>query len=107
MKNFFKEIVSIQCKINILKRSGPTMMITGQSQVFYGVVSILNLIWLVLSIYITWNCLREARWDKVFLDPSDLKARGFVLIISIVIGTMLADFFTTYLTNSLYLKFIF
>ena len=82
-------------------------MMTGQSQVFYGVVSVLNLVWLVASIYITWICLREARWDKIFFDSSDLKARGFVLILSIVIGTMLANFFTTYLTNSLYLQFLF
>ncbi len=79
----------------------------GNSPFFYGVVSILNIIWLVASIYITWICIREARWDKVFYDPSSPKARGFVLIVSIVIGTVLAEFFTTYLTNSLYLKFLF
>ncbi len=83
------------------------VMISGQSQFFYGIVSALNIVWLVLSIYITWVCLREARWDKIFPDPTDIKARGFVLILSIMIGTMLAEFFTTYLTNSLYLQFLF
>ncbi|WP_367114475.1 DUF1146 family protein [Desulfuribacillus stibiiarsenatis] len=80
---------------------------SGESQVFYGVVSIINLIWLGVCIYITWVCLREARWDKVFYDTTGIKARGFVLIMSIIIGTMLADFFTKYLTNSLYLRFLF
>lgn len=83
------------------------MLMAGQSHLFYGVVSILNLIALIGSIYITYICLREARWDKIFLDPTDLKSRGFVLIVSIIIGTMLAEFFTTYLTNSLYLQFLF
>ena len=82
-------------------------MIPGNSQFFYGVVSVLNIVWLVASIYLTWICIREARWDKVFYDPTSTKARGFVLIVSIVIGTVLAEFFTTYLTNSLYLQFLF
>ncbi|OEF96790.1 DUF1146 family protein [Desulfuribacillus alkaliarsenatis] len=83
------------------------MMMAGQSQMFYGIVSFLNIIMLVGSIYLTYICLREARWDKVFYDASDIKARGFVLILSIILGTMLAEFFTQYLTNSLYLQFLF
>jgi len=82
-------------------------ILSGQSQLFYGVVSIINILWLVVSIFITWVCIREARWDKIFLDPTDIKARGFVLIVSIIIGSMLAEFFTTYLTNSLYIQFLF
>ena len=82
-------------------------ILSGQSQLFYGVVSIINILWLVVSIFITWVCLREARWDKIFLDHTDIKARGFVLIVSIIIGSMLAEFFTTYLTNSLYIQFLF
>ena len=74
---------------------------------FYGVVSVINILFLLVCIYVTWICLCQARWDKFFYDPSDIKARGFVLILAILIGTMLADFFTKYLTNAVYLQFLF
>lgn len=61
----------------------------------------------IVSIAITWWALQILRFDILTHDAKSTKAKVLQIILSIILGSQLADFFLNYLNWSMNLKGLF
>lgn len=73
----------------------------------FGIQALLAIIVHIIFLIITWWALQIFRFDVFFKDPSDPRAKVLMILITVVIGSIVGDFFMNYLNWSLQLKYLF
>jgi uncharacterized integral membrane protein (TIGR02327 family) len=79
------------------------MLDSGYSLSF-GVEGALDLMFLMLGIVVSWFALGNVRWDVFTKHPASTPSRLLRLILSIILGTQLANFLMQYVHATILLK---
>lgn len=72
-----------------------------------GVQAMVAVIVHILCLVVTWWALMAFRIDVFFKDPSDVRAKILLVLITIAIGSLVGNFFMDYINWSLQLKYMF
>lgn len=60
----------------------------------------------IVMIALSWWALQTVRWDIFFIRPNSPQAKLLVILISIIIGSLVANFFNDYFNWSSLLKYL-
>lgn len=73
----------------------------------FGVQALLFLFVHIFFLIVTWWALQSFRVDVFFKNPNGARAKVFVLLLTIAIGSTAGNFFLDYFFNSLKLQNLF
>lgn len=73
----------------------------------FGVQALLSVIVHIIFLIVTWWSLQAFRIDVFFKNPADVRAKVFMILLTVAIGSLAGNFFMNYLNWSLQLKYLF
>ncbi|MFX0560787.1 DUF1146 family protein [Tepidibacillus infernus] len=74
---------------------------------YFGYISLMGIILTLVSIGISWWALQSIRFDLFIYNPKSPQTKALQIILSIVIGYQMAQFFINYLQWSFNVKSMF
>lgn len=69
-----------------------------------GVAGLFAIVVTLLCIILVWVLLQDVKWDRLFRFPRGAKSRMFQVIVAVIIGHLLAQFFLQYWDYTVMLK---
>lgn len=73
----------------------------------YAIEGVVQILLSIVFIALSWWVLQIVRWDIFLLRPNSPQAKLLVIFLSIIIGSLVAGFFSQYFAWSNLIKYLF
>ncbi|GGH84098.1 DUF1146 family protein [Pullulanibacillus pueri] len=73
----------------------------------FGAQALLYLVIHIGALILTWWAIQSLNLEFLLKNPKGIRARAFLILLSIAISYLVADFFLDYFSQSLYLPQIY
>ncbi len=73
----------------------------------FAIEGIIQIILSIIMIALSWWALQIVRWDLFLLTPNSPQAKILVIFLSIIVGSLVANFIMQYFSWSNLIKYLF